>query len=345
MTTPYLERLRADGKAVVRLGEAQRTGLATYTRKLSEGTYRTIAGHCACAAGSLDAVLIASKDRYGLPIATYLCRRCSVLWSDPQLDDASLAAFYRDDYRLIYSGGAASADRFFADQVVRGEELAVFVGEDLRTGSRVFDIGCGAGGMLIPFARSGHSVAGCDLDQQYLERGRREGLELKTGNASVLRRYARADLVIASHVLEHLPDPLRHLLLWKELLTEAGNLYVELPGVFRSYERYGDFGKFLQNAHLYHFTLDSLVELCARAGFALVRGDESIRALFRVDTAAKSTREVDPDQILHYLTTQERLLPVSRATRLVRVLPARALEGCLGHRGSTIVDRLGLPRT
>ena len=148
----------------------------------------------------------------------------------------------------------------------------------------VLDIGCGAGGTLMPFVEAGYARFGCDVGGEYLHRGRYAGLTLQHGNTSSLAEYGPAKLAILSHVLEHLTNPIEELRLIAELLEDRGYLYVELPGVLKIHETYGDTLLFLQNAHLYHFTLATLSSIMARAGFRMVKGNEYISALFQKDS-------------------------------------------------------------
>ncbi len=122
-------------------------------------------------------------------------------------------------------------------------------------------MGCGAGGVLLPFARAGCRVAGFDLGSEYLEIGRREGLDLLHGDARTLlrERGGGADLVIVRHVLEHFLDIPGEVAALADLLQPGGVLWVEVPGVMAIGEQYGgDFLRFLQNAHTYHFTAHTL---------------------------------------------------------------------------------------
>ena len=113
--------------------------------------------------------------------------------------------------------------------------------------------------------------------------------------------------MILSHVLEHLPDPKQSLYETSNLLTDAGYLYIELPGIFYIHRAYKDTLRFLQNAHLYHFTLRTLSSLLADAGYRLVKGDEQIRALFRKDAS------VEP------IATQDQYQKVSTYLRIMEV--------------------------
>jgi hypothetical protein len=74
--------------------------------------------------------------------------------------------------------------------------------------------------------------------------------------------------VILKDVLEHLPDPLQALRMIRESLSERGILYIQVPGLQAlgplGY-RY-DFLRYLQVAHICHYTIESLTYLCEKAG-------------------------------------------------------------------------------
>jgi len=273
-------RPREDEPAVVLTG-AQRRAIAAFEGKLASGAYALEAAACTC--GSTEGRLLAQRDRFALPVETWLCRRCGGMWTSPRLTAASLARFYDEDYRAIYIGAAVAPDAFFDNQIDQGRRIEAFLRRFLPGSAlTIYDVGCGAGGMLVPFRDAGHRVAGCDLGAQYLDRGRGEGLDLVHGDVAALRKRGRPDLILLSHVLEHLPEPVDELRRLADCLEEGGLLYVELPGIFNIHRTYrGDLRYFLQNAHLYHYTLHGLVRVAAAAGFELVWGDQRIRALFR----------------------------------------------------------------
>jgi SAM-dependent methyltransferase len=92
-------------------------------------------------------------------------------------------------------------------------------------GGSVLEVGCGTGRILLPIARSGHSIGGLDSSQQMLERCRsklrdepeavRSRVSLHQGDARDFELGRRFDLVIAPfRVVQHLTtieDQLRFL--------------------------------------------------------------------------------------------------------------------------------------
>ncbi|MCK5605251.1 methyltransferase domain-containing protein, partial [Candidatus Pacearchaeota archaeon] len=150
---------------------------------------------------------------------------------------------------------------------------------------------------------AGFLTYGCDLGSKYLEYGRERGLLLEHGEIDSLSKYGPAQLIFLNHVLEHFKFPVKSIEGLSNLLVDDGYLYIELPGIFNMHNTYGDFLLFLQNAHLYHFTLDTLTCVMSRAGFRLVKGDQTIRALYQKKNNM-SQRTVDREffRILRYLS-------------------------------------------
>ena len=230
-----LPHLHANPRPIVSLDPRQSDTLRAVRAKIDAGTYRLEAVPCLCGTPSNQAYPVAERDRYGLPVGTFLCPRCALMWSSPRLDADSAARFYRDDYRSLYLGKPQAATEFLDRQERLGEGILDTVRRlDIAIGSetRVVDIGCGAGGMLLPFRAAGATVAGCDFGERYLRAGRARGLDLRQGDAATLNEFAPVDLAVACHVLEHIPAPLEALRLWASLLSPAGALYIEVPGVW-----------------------------------------------------------------------------------------------------------------
>jgi len=99
---------------------------------------------------------------------------------------------------------------FIRDAAIRGRNVPV--GKPLR-GLSVLDVGCGGGVLAEPLARLGGTVTGIDLAPAALDVARRhaegQGLAIDyrwEDLAATVARGARFDLVVASEVIEHVPD-------------------------------------------------------------------------------------------------------------------------------------------
>ena len=106
------------------------------------------------------------------------------------------------------------------------------------------------------------------------------GLDLRPGDVEVLADYAgKADIVILSHVLEHVPEPRPFLRRAADLLHPEGVLYVEVPGIDNPKVRARGYGA--QPGHLLYFSLETLRRTGEAAGQVFVHGNATVQALFR----------------------------------------------------------------
>lgn len=272
--------------------------------KIRRGEYKQEPNPCPCGA-RLDSK-VAAKDRYDIPITTLLCLKCGLMRSDPYYSAETLAKFYNNEYRPLYAGNWKSTDDFFSEQRTFGRNIRTFLEKEFyggpMKGKKVFEVGCGAGGILEAFREIGNSVAGCDYGKEYLKFGKGKGLNLAVGGVETLRQFGQADLIILNHTLEHLPRPRETLEKIRSLLAPAGILYVALPGIFSIHDTYkGNLMTYLQNAHVWHFTLKTLSALLADAGFTLLAGNEIIQAVYRPSANALKPEPENPQKILKYL--------------------------------------------
>lgn len=309
--TSLSPRLDAGDEPAMLLTGRQARTRARVLQALHDGTYATEEVPCFC--GVSGGVTVARRDRYGLPVTTLLCTSCGLLRSSPRMDASATERFYRDDYRALYRGSAGIGSRF-QFQVVRGERFLGELWPHLGAVRRIYEVGCGAGGVLLPFAQAGFEVAGCDYDRVHLELGRAHGLNLVEGDVEALMtaQGARADLVVLSHVMEHFLDLRRDLAAVLRAIRPGGLLMVEVPGIFSiTNDYYGDLLRYLQNAHNYHFTAPTLVNVCASAGLDLLRADERVWALFRRPARLEPRYELPPPRgearrVLRFLAGLER---------------------------------------
>jgi SAM-dependent methyltransferase len=291
--------------------------------KLKTGAYvfETIPCHV-CGGDDFDQ--IAAKERHGLEMSTVVCKTCGLVQTNPRMNQESYNEFYNVEYRKLYRGDQAPNEEFYSEQYDHGKRIYEYLeGCDVlpvpAEGALVFEVGCGCGGILGYFQSCGYRVRGCDLDAGYGSFGKSaHNLDISIRVLEDIDIEEQADIVIYSHVLEHILDPRTELQLVKRLLKPDGILYVGVPGLkdlmTGTYNM--DLMQYLQNAHVYHFTLTTLVNTILPVGFELVHGDEVVHSVFRTTDSPKAepTIENDYNQIMNYCRRTEwyrRWLPVS----------------------------------
>ena len=251
-----------------------------FAHALASGVLETVEVVCpVCGHDSFEDV--ANVERQGFPLRTVLCGRCPTMYSKTVLTDEGLNLFYSNFYRHLYGGRQIPDDDWFDSQFRNGQRiLAEYSSFSERSnwpdGLKVLEIGTGAGGALLPFHQQGANVIGIDLDEEYLSFGRGKGLNLVRGSIADLPNLPRQNLIILKDVLEHLPRPLEALKLARGSLTPNGVCYIQVPS-FQSLKYLGyrnDLLRYLQFAHVVHFTRESLTYLCQCAGLEVVYSDQ-----------------------------------------------------------------------
>lgn len=272
-------------------------------QKMRDGTYAFEDRSCFC--GSAEDLLLATRDFYGLLYPIVVCRRCGLIRANPRLTERSYAEFYDQEYRSVYGEDDSQLDRYFSATLEQGRLLYDAIVRDLTdTGlitrglpRVVVDIGCNMGAMLVPWKQAGAEVYGIDLSQARIAAGKElTGLaNLYAGGTECLACLPRkADLIILHHVFEHLVDLDKEMAAIRPFCAAEAVLRIDVPGTYQWVRRHcgGDIMGLLQNAHTYQFTLETLTYVMECLGFALVKGNQEIGALFRVSDRRRERCDV-----------------------------------------------------
>lgn len=114
-------------------------------------------------------------------------------------------------------------------------------GIKIEPGLKVMEIGCGEGGVLLPFVQRGASVVGVDLAAQRVENARQLLAEhIETGQAvfhvqnvyedAFAERYAGAfDLILLKDTIEHIPEQEKFIPYLKQFLKQEGKIFFGFP--------------------------------------------------------------------------------------------------------------------
>lgn len=212
---------------------------------------------------------------------------CRLLWLDPAPDPQSLIELYKDYYthadeddwhgwkRLLRSAHGATEDFLLAPFGIAAERRrakVMFLAND--TPATLLDVGCGDGSFLKTMADRGWAVTGLDFDAVAV-RGIQErlGLEAHLGTAeSMVAGGRKFDVVTSSHVIEHVPDPVKFLAQCAQLLKPGGRVIIRAPNAASiGHSLYGQFWIGLDPPrHLYAFTLPALIACGEKAGLKVL---------------------------------------------------------------------------
>ena len=188
---------------------------------------------------------------------------CGWIFKPGVLSSAQLAQLYGQD------GGEATVEAQAARLVrKRAEETYRLLNPQMERSSgslRVLDVGGGIGQVSQAFADHGYQVDILDFGHGA---PLRPGMRMIRGSLSDLPADARYDVVLMSHVLEHVWSPRTDLSRVRALLQPHGRLFVEVP--FELYtpvvkRKLGD------PHHVGYFTLRTLREFLRVSGFMPLR--------------------------------------------------------------------------
>jgi 2-polyprenyl-3-methyl-5-hydroxy-6-metoxy-1,4-benzoquinol methylase len=135
---------------------------------------------------------------------------------------------------------------------------------------RLLEVGCGDGTVLSLLRDLGWSVEGVDIGGVARERAwERFRILVHQGELPDVDLPEGAfDVILMSHVLEHVTDPFATLQRARDLLSARGSLLLVVPNArglgFRLFGRY--WGYLDPPRHIWQFSLESLLKLTARAG-------------------------------------------------------------------------------
>ncbi|MFA4884219.1 MAG: methyltransferase domain-containing protein [Candidatus Margulisiibacteriota bacterium] len=324
-------RFKANGRPLYRESRITRAAAGVVGEALKNGEIERLAFAACPLCQATKVTVVALKDRLGLPLETVICDNCGLVFSSAYFSDKGADRYYAKYCNQLKNDGRSAA-RMFADRTAPGayawkrfQWIKDALGEGFKKTGVVMEVGCNDGCNLYPFHQAGCQVYGCDFDEDRLGAGRAAGMELLSGGIESLQKLSlKADLLIFSHCLEHMPDVDLALQQAKELITPTGSIYIEVPGV-KHWSRTradkisdewlvsgNDFLSFLQLEHNFCFELRTLKEFTKRNGLTAVKADEFIRAIFkRNDELASET----PGKVNRGEETQDYLIAVERDWR------------------------------
>jgi SAM-dependent methyltransferase len=302
-----------DGKPALKLNSIQLNACKSYNEKLNSGLYSFNSLSCVVC-GNKDFDEIGAKDRYGLTYRTVICNECGLIQSDQRLDQQSAQEFYENEYPAIYSGNLHPSKNVFDEQYERANLIYRFLKPYFPSDQKalkpsILEVGCNAGGILKHFADRDFPVRGLELNAEAASYAKEQGgLEVSHGSLESVVLKEKPGIIIYSHVLEHLANPLKELQLIRENLKDDGLLYIEVPGIKNLHQSYNcNLLLYLQNAHITHFSLISLRNLLQKSGFEIIKADEFIRCVCRKSEITEPRLINDKQDVLEYLIKVDEL--------------------------------------
>ena len=204
--------------------------------------------------GGVKKIPVSQKDRHGNPLETVLCAGCGVITNRPIPSDDELAVFYREKYRTEYKGQSVPRMRQVCRNLRREHAHIRSHWEIYQSRKNCLDLGSGSGEFMFLLSRLGVKCLGVEPDQDYSAYCRDHlGLDIRTQTLEETDFPEGAfDFIRLSHVLEHMPDPVRSLRTLCRWLSDDGILFISVPNIEIEAERKMQ-GRLFHFGHIFNF--------------------------------------------------------------------------------------------
>lgn len=242
---------------------------------------------CGCGESSL----LIAKDGYEV----YRCAMCGLAFTHPQ--PSSLA----DQYDAAYF------DLYRRRREFRLRRAGARLGqiELLKAPGRLLDIGCSLGYFVEAANARGWQASGVEISEHAAREAAKLGLDVRAGTLDdVSYPDCSFDCVTMWDVLEHVPDPTRHMLEVRRVLAPGGLVVIGTPDLAHAQFRIKrERWRHLKPAeHIFYFSRPSIGRLLTETGFrtcqpALV-GGRRFRGSFGAGLRAGLSRLAQPNDVM-----------------------------------------------
>lgn len=213
-------------------------------------------------------------SRLPLKVKISECMTCGFVFNDDPINEQTLNQFYTKE-NFYYAEGSFGTG---GSDLARYESYVEFLNPFLQRTDAVVDVGCGKGQFVKYLIDQGFVYAsGVELDQRMVEIATNQGIPVHEGSAfGFAYNHDSIDVMIYTHVFEHLLDPdnvIRHA---NKYLKTNGLLFIEVPDALNySRARVFDFFWLTTIEHINHFSSHYLELLLAKHGFELITKSET----------------------------------------------------------------------
>lgn len=220
------------------------------------------------------------KDRYGINYYTGICKNCGLMQQYLYPNNEFINIFYEKFYNDLYAFFDGPKSRF-ESQFKSGAHKYKIIKSHFKnySPSTVLEIGCGAAGILAYFQSKNLKCFGVDYENSHLDYARSKNIKVSSSLNNIKQKF---DIIILSHVLEHIVSFEETLEKCKELCSNEGLIYVEVPSIESIANHYDyEILNYLHIAHVTHFTKKTFINFMNIKGFEIKYINSNIQALLR----------------------------------------------------------------
>lgn len=204
-----------------------------------------------------------NKIRYDFPANIFTCDNCKQVFINPFPDDNEIDQYYTSEYRVDY-GGLDLGKRFNNDLPEAKKRLSRILKSNTTQTKSLLEIGSGSGAFISLANQKFDNVVAIEPDINSLNFIKSKNIK-SFPQIDKLENSEKFDLIVLFHVLEHLTKPVKMLDQLSELLSEDGEIIIEVPNIddalisLYKIEEFKDF--YFCSPHLFYFSESTLSQL------------------------------------------------------------------------------------
>jgi SAM-dependent methyltransferase len=294
-----LWRFKNNHKPFINMNKCQKEAKKRILSSLVNREYKQV-GRKKCICNGNDFYKICKKDRFALPFGVILCKNCGLLQTSPRLASSNLPLFYERDYHELILGKnefEPNRDLTFENKGVSTIKY-ILPHLNVKDGINIAEVGCGTGSVLgniklfLTTLNPEYEINcyGCDYSEKMVDTAKKnKSLKVVKGGIESLKLLnVEFDLIILSHVVEHIIEFDEFFNELRDVIKPETLIYIEVPGVFSLHDIRNDwtiydfnFLKYFTFAHIWHFSLNTLEYHMNRNNFIKIVGDEYVHSIFQ----------------------------------------------------------------
>jgi len=242
-------------------------------------------------------VKISNVDRYGCNYTLVCCNQCSLIFSNSRIKKDKLIEYYSHFANMIKINGKNLLKVFESRISLRSYAWDRFywISRFIKNNhvNNVFEFGCSDGANLFPFYKNNSNVSGVDFNELRINIGKSRGLNISSINFEnetvIFLKKNNPELVIISHVIEHLSDIYSTIKMLIENTKLGTYFFFETPGIdyvvneskFDLYPKDNNLMGYLQFEHLYFFSEQYLNSFLKIFGLRKINSNSIYRGIFQ----------------------------------------------------------------
>lgn len=226
-------------------------------------------------------------------LAFGICASCGHVQQAPPADPAVMLEHYQNMSNYTAFSDPEALRR--AHPGAQTRRLLSIVQDIGAAQGRMYEIGCATGLHLHQFRSAGWIVSGCEPSSKAVEQSAAiYGIEVDCGDeATCLAHQSGLNLILMSHVLEHLFEPRASVSRAHDALAEGGLILVEVPCATAPELLPPGWFSF---EHLHYFSPETLTALLTSAGFEIIEMRIALRAFIYPVIAVAARKAAVPAQ-------------------------------------------------